>query len=390
MKVEKKIDNNVLTITLEGRLDTNTVPELEAEIPSLDGIEKVILDFDKLEYISSSGLRFVLKCKKQVDNTKVINCNPEVYEVFNITGFSQMMDVSKALRKISIDNCDKIGEGFYGMIYRIDPETIVKVYKIKGDDALEMIQREIGLAKKAFVMGIPTAIPYDIVKVGDLYGAVFELLNAESVVKLINNEDALNDFINKSVVILKDMHQKEVDPSELPSRKEEMIKVLNNLKSFFTEETFNKLLALADSIPERNTLLHSDFHVKNIMAQGDELLLIDMESLSYGHPIFEFAAMYASYIGFSCVDKQNTDKFLGMPLDVTTKLFNGIFKLYYSDKTDEELEEMILKLSMISYLEVLNLRSKYAELGYGTEKEEIDFCVKYLTENAEKLDTLAY
>lgn len=388
MEIEKIIDNNNLTVRLNGRLDTNTVSELEKEMSDLDNYQKVVFDFDRLDYISSSGLRFILKCKKTVDDTSVINCKPEVFEIFNITGFSEMMKVEKALRTISIESCEKIGEGFYGTIYRLDQETIVKVYKIS--DALPMIEREIGLAKKAFVMGIPTAIPYDIVKVGDSYGAVFELLNAESIVNLIDSYDALNDFAGKCVQILKDMHKKEVLSGELPSRKEATIDVLKECKKFFSTETYNKLLKLLETIPEKNTMLHSDFHVKNIMAQNDELLLIDMESLSMGHPIFEFASMYATYIAFSCVDKQNTDKFLGMPLETTTKLFNTIFKLYYDDKTDEELELIKLKLSMISYLQVLILRAKYADLAYGTEKEEVEFCIKYLTENAEKLETLEY
>ncbi len=190
--------------------------------------------------------------------------------------------------------------------------------------------------------------------------------------------------------ILKEMHQKEVAPNELPSRKEAMIGVLKDNKRFFTEDVYEKLLSLAESIPDRNTLLHSDFHVKNIMSQNNELLLIDMESLSVGHPIFEFAAMYACYIGFSCVDKQNTDKFLGMPLETTTKLFNTIFRMYYDAKTEEELKDMELKLSVISFFEVLNLRARYAELAYGTASEDVEFCVKYLTDISKKLDILAY
>ena len=53
-----------------------------------------------------------------------------IFEIFNITGFAEIMEVEKALRKISIENSEKIGEGFYGNIYRLDSETIVKVYKI--------------------------------------------------------------------------------------------------------------------------------------------------------------------------------------------------------------------------------------------------------------------
>lgn len=388
MKVDTKIEDKTLIIEVEGRIDTNTVTELENNLPKLDEIEKVIFDFDKLEYISSSGLRLILKTKKQVNDTSIINCSTEVYDIFNMTGFAEMMEVKKALRKISIDNCELIGEGFYGKIYRLDPETIVKVYKIS--EALDMIKREIEVSKKAFVMGIPTAIAYDIVKVGDSYGAVFELLNAESIADIIKDKNDFDRFINKSVEVLKNMHQIKAKEGTFPKRKDVILKMLKDTEKHLSKKTFEKLNKLIESIPDRNTIIHSDFHVKNIMAQNDDLLLIDMESLSVGHPIFEFGAMYATYVGFSCVDKKNTEKFLDMPQTVATELFNRIFKGYYNDKSDEELESMIEKLSIISYIQVLMIRSKYSELAYGKEKEEIDFCVNYLTEKAEKLDTLEY
>ena len=170
MKVTKKTNEKGLTICLEGRLDTTTVPELEKELAEIDHTKELVFDFENLEYISSAGLRLILKFKKENDTTKVINCNSEVYDIFHMTGFADIMDVSKALRKLSVDGCEVIGNGFYGTVYRLDEETIVKVYR--EGTSLDSIKREIGLARKAFVLGVPTAIPYDIVQVGDLYGSV--------------------------------------------------------------------------------------------------------------------------------------------------------------------------------------------------------------------------
>ena len=145
-----------------------------------------------------------------------------------------------------------------------------------------------------------------------------------------------------------------------------------------------------ETIPETDTLLHCDFHIKNIMMQNDELLLIDMDKLSLGHPIFEFASMHATYKAFSCVDKHNTDKFLGIPLEKTTELFNKTFRYYYNDKTEDELNDIELKISIISYILVLFLRVKFATLAYGMEKEEVNYCIDYLSKNAQILNTLNY
>ena len=298
------------------------------------------------------------------------------------------MKIEKVLRKVSIDNCEKIGEGFFSNIYRIDSETIVKVYKVP--DSLDMIKREIDISRKAYVMGIPTAIPYDIVKVDNLYGAVFELLNSNSFSSLIYNDKDLNAFAKKSVEILKIIHKKEINQGELPSRKKTIVNILKECEKYFSKETFEKLNALLETIPNTNTLLHCDFHIKNIMMQNDNLLLIDMDSLSIGHPIFEFASMYATYEGFACVDKHNTEKFLGLPLNTTNKLFNKTLEYYYEGKNVEELENIKLKLSIISFIQILSLRSKYTDDKCNTQKQEIEFCKNYLTDNAEKLETLIY
>ena len=88
------------------------------------------------------------------------------------------MEKNGIFREISLEGAEKIGEGAHGEVYRIDEETIAKVYR--DSEPLEKIRKEKELSKWAFVKGIPTAISYDIVRVGDRYGVVYELLNAKS------------------------------------------------------------------------------------------------------------------------------------------------------------------------------------------------------------------
>ena len=96
MKIEKRQEGSNLTVALEGRLDTNTAPELEDEVSSLDGIENLIFDFKNLEYISSAGLRIILSLQKLM-NTKgtmiIKNVNDDVKEVLDITGFSEILTI---------------------------------------------------------------------------------------------------------------------------------------------------------------------------------------------------------------------------------------------------------------------------------------------------------
>ena len=97
MTINKKLDGTTLSVALEGRLDTTTAPELEKEMKeSLDGVETLILDFEKLEYISSAGLRVLLSTQKTMNKQgemKVTKVNETVNEVFEVTGFSDILTI---------------------------------------------------------------------------------------------------------------------------------------------------------------------------------------------------------------------------------------------------------------------------------------------------------
>ncbi len=98
MTIQKTLNGNELTLALEGRLDTMTAPELEQELnSSLDGAESLILDFSKLDYISSAGLRVLLSAHKAMagkGGMKVIHVNEIVSEVFEVTGFSDILTIA--------------------------------------------------------------------------------------------------------------------------------------------------------------------------------------------------------------------------------------------------------------------------------------------------------
>jgi anti-sigma B factor antagonist len=97
MIINKKQDGSALVVALEGRLDTTTAPELEQELKnSLDGVTDLTLDMDKLDYISSAGLRVLLSAHKTMmkqGQMKVINASEIVKEVFEVTGFCDILNI---------------------------------------------------------------------------------------------------------------------------------------------------------------------------------------------------------------------------------------------------------------------------------------------------------
>ena len=97
MTISKSNENGKLTVAVEGRLDTTTAPELENELKtSLDGVTEFVLDFADLSYISSAGLRVILSAQKQMNkqgSMKVVNVGPEIKEIFDVTGFTDILTI---------------------------------------------------------------------------------------------------------------------------------------------------------------------------------------------------------------------------------------------------------------------------------------------------------
>lgn len=97
MTIEKKINNDAVTLIVSGRLDTQTAPELEAELDStLSGLKDLTFDMTNLEYVSSAGLRVILKAQKAMNtqgSMKLTGVNDSIMEVFDITGFLDILTI---------------------------------------------------------------------------------------------------------------------------------------------------------------------------------------------------------------------------------------------------------------------------------------------------------
>ena len=97
MTIEKNLNGTELTITIAGRLDTTTAPQLEAEFKqSITGIEKLVLDFASLEYLSSAGLRVLLAAQKVMNKQGemiIKNVNETINEIFEVTGFIDILTI---------------------------------------------------------------------------------------------------------------------------------------------------------------------------------------------------------------------------------------------------------------------------------------------------------
>ena len=386
-------NGDMLTIALSGHIDSANAPEVEGaitEIRESNPCQCVTVDCDNLQYISSAGLRIILRLKKAIDDTKLINLSNEVYDVFEMTGFTEMMDISKGYRTISVEGCEVIGQGANGKVYRIDRYTIVKVYL--NPDSLPEIHRERELARTAFVLGVPTAIPYDVVKIeGGGYGSVFELLNATSFAKLIiNNEKSVDEVCKMSVDLLKLIHSTEVKPDSMPDMKAVALDWAEFLKDYLPQDQYEKLHSLVEAVPEDNHMMHGDYHIKNVMLQNGESLLIDMDTLCHGHPIFELASMFNAYCGYSELDPQIVQDFLGIPKETAQEIWDKSLRMYLEGADEETVKAVEDKAKIVGYTRIMRRRIRRNGLNEDFGKREIENCAKHLEDLLGRVDTLLF
>ena len=391
--VKTQFDNNTLTIYLERKIDSLSAPELQADIDQAlqkFPAETIILDCDKLEYTSSAGLRVILRVKQEIDDTRLINVHSEIYDIFDMTGFTEMMTVEKAYRVISVEGCEVIGEGANGKIYRIDRDTIVKVFL--NQDALDEIHRQRELARTAFVLGVPTAIPFDVVKIesGGL-GSVYELLNATSYAKLlINKEKTLDEAAEMSIKMLKLIHSKVVKPGSMPDEKAVVLDWVEFLKDYLSDYEYAKLYALVDAVPVDMHMMHGDYHLKNVMLQNGESLLIDMDTLCHGHPIFELASMYNAYVGYSVLDHNIVQEFLGIDFETSCAFWRKSLELYLGTTDETVLQDVEDKAKIVGYTRILRRRIRRNGFESEAGRAEIDNCKAILADLLPKIDSLLF
>ena len=348
MTIQFTNNNGDATITLCGRLDTSVSTEIKSEIDknlaTAENINSLTMDAEGLEYISSSGLRILLVLAKSYKNFKVVNVNPDVYDVLNMTGFSKIINVERALRQLSIDGCEQIGVGGVGTVYRLDGDTIIKVFR--EGTTIDEVRKEITMSKEAFVMGTPTAISFDIVKVGSQYGLVYELLNAETLSSCIKRApERIDEYARQYANLFRQLHSIEVPAdSNVPDAIEHERQQILHVSRYFPKESIDLLLQILDAIPTSNRLLHLDLQVKNTMMQDNELMLIDMGEMGYGHPVLDLGHAYSSMVLLI----GDYDKTIGIPRELGNKVWDLAINYYFEGLPEDVIEQRKAQIDVVA------------------------------------------
>ncbi|MCR4990879.1 MAG: phosphotransferase [Lachnospiraceae bacterium] len=419
MNVDVKYDDFILTVTLEGRLTAERYDEIAACFKKAASDHpdagQIYIDFKQISYISSAGLRALLMLQKQTGiKLHLENVADDVMDIFQTTGYTELMHIRKPFKELTVDKSKLIGKGRIGAVYRLDEERVIKVCFDKSGSTLAKIDRDRDISQALFLKGIPTAIPYDVVITDEGYGVIYELLEGESILRYIyTHPEKLKVVVPKIGKLIRKLHTTDAGDLKLKNANDLVKKQLSLVLNMVPEEKMEKLKDFIDHIPERTTLIHGDLNMGNIMImdKGDgtepEPLLIDIADVMTGHPIFDFQGIYLSAASadraFSGTPVGEMSKQMALQMEMTSAELFGeslkdnsgalvryselywqeLIKGYFDIENDEDLikaDECLCEIGRSSFLRPSKKEGKGGEV--------MDIILDVFVNNIDKLDRL--
>ena len=295
----------------------------------------------------------------------------------------------KKYREYDVSNCKIIGRGAKSVVYRYDDELVIKVYNEKN--TYKEIERENFIARKAFIFGIPTAISFGIVSVGEHYGSMFELLNSDTVSgKISQNPADVDKYAHLMADLALKIHTTECPDDSLPEYIQNVYSWVSGGIAHEDMKLASEISKMLEALPKRKTMIHGDFHTGNVMLQNDEAFLIDLDRLSICHPIVELCGLYMFYVGFGELDPAFVESFMEFSYK-TANIFFERFMHYYLQTDDEKrIQEVVDKAALLCYVRLVRrCYKKGTELSEADAKAR-DYYMKKIYELKPKVDSFDF
>lgn len=330
MQITSNYNGGQLTIAISGRVDAAEAQNLQQEALALvngrSDMNSIVVDASQMTFISSLGLRVMLTLKKKVDDLRIIGVNADVYNVFSITGFHKIITVEKALPSVSVEGCPLVNGR--KDVYQLTEDIVLKVFP-EGTTKAD-VDKEVAMAKEAFVLGVPTAMAFDIVMVDGRYALEYESTAPMAI-----------DAIPLGTLV-RNLHELKVDPEEGTFAPGVVMlkKRIEALEPYLGEDAVSKLLQMIKVLPDATALLHGNLTLDCIMKQNEEPIFTNMGGVCFGHPVLDLSRLYASFT------EEQKGEFFDMLLDE-----------YFDMESDETIkrnrENIVILSSIYEFTELL-------------------------------------
>ena len=322
------------------KLDSGNAPAFEEKCrEQLEGVStgtEVIMDMQDLTYISSAGLRVILRLSKKYSAYTVVNVCNEVYAVLEMSGFTSLLTVRRKPMIIAPVEGEPIARGSNGAIYAIEADTIVKMFTDKT--SLQEIEEEWANARTAVSLGIPSVICFAVVNDGNRNGIMFEKLQTQTLDRLIYSDyDHFDRYADMFTELFYTIHQTRDLKKELKPVIGQELSLVERA-DYLTESEKEQLKTFFRNLPEADTVVHGDYHPRNIGMADGELIAMDMAEIGYGHPVFDFVSTYYDLIFSGRIYPDVTPVFFGLEIPDLKRLWDRMLQQYFGGLSEEEAE----------------------------------------------------
>ncbi len=340
--------------------------ELKGKINSINGAEfakdllafaekngEVRLDARKLTYISSSGIRGLMKLYNKQRKLIIDNVSKEIFNVFYSAGLTELFNINTELDELVNDGWDILGVGASGTVYKIDEDTAIKVYG-KGID-FDYVSRERELARKAIICGVPTILPFKNVKVDNSFATIIELINSKSLGELLQSEpDRFDELMDRYVEMIKNIHSIEDNRNYFVNLQDIWLKYDYMIKEGLSSDNADLVLDIYRNSKRSNNLLHGDIHPGNVMMSEGEMVLVDMATMSTGPDILDVISIYRlSMYGKDLGLLETAEKSMGFKSSMFEKFWDAFARRYYETDDKETLQKISEQLYNITAFDLM-------------------------------------
>lgn len=283
---------HVLHALLAERIDATSRQELEEKLAkALEGRENVsiLIDADKLNYISSAGIRVLVNLRKVSRDMRIFRVSQEIYDTLVVTGITDMIPVERRIREINAPSGELlIRKEADGDIYRWEEDQVVKIYH--ADVSFEEVQQIYLLTSNVASYGVPTISAYEIVSCGGKTGMIYEYPYGKTLAELwLMRPDRMQEEIEMLAELMHMLHHCVIEAGELPDAAERMLSELGE-NSTLSEDQRKKLTEMAENRSDGDAFVYGNLRLENIMLDDDRLVLLDMSRCGRGNAILDLQA----------------------------------------------------------------------------------------------------
>ena len=347
------ISEKETVVKASGYIDSETAEQFTKyinEIYSDNKEVKIVIDFSSVKMITSACIRGLLSFHKNGYNYELIGISKEIFTVLKITGVSAILNIHQETFSIKTEGCKVLGKGFHSQVFRLDDETIAKVYN-EVDELDTAIQERI-IAKQAFIKGVPTEISFAMCEADGKPGLIYELVDAKTLLSVFVEDDtSMEKYIKEYVKLVKTIHTFDnVGMTGIYDKKNNFISEAKFVSQFIPKECYEKIISLKDIIPDSNKLVHGDPHPANVMLTEKGMIFIDLSDMGFGDEKFDLTYLYRTLKLFPMLPGNE----YALNKTQAAKLWDIFVEEYYKDKDPKYIESEINVIKLLALNSIIN------------------------------------